>query len=162
MQVEKVLPIEEKRVEVKLRAGGWIRLIALFYDLAVLAMFLFMFAGGTTLWMMISTDTPFIGNPELAREYIMEHEPHLFIINWIILGIVFLFYQYVYPTFKRQTFGMLFTDLTVVNEQCKEITKSQYIKRELLKLILFPTFFLAFGTEKRTLYEKYSNTYLLK
>ncbi len=154
--------LKDRFLHPDLRAGGWIRLLALFYDIALLGMFLFMFAGATTLWMMISTETPYIGDPMRARQYILENEFHLFIINWVILGAVFIFYQYLYPCLKRQTFGMLFTDLTLVDENRQKITKLHYLKRECLKIVLFPTFFLAFGKERRTFYDKLSKTYLMK
>ncbi|WP_416150423.1 RDD family protein [Salipaludibacillus sp. HK11] len=144
------------------RAGPYIRLLALFYDLVAIAIVLFVVGQVTTLWMMVSTESPFIGDPQRTRAYIFENEFHLLLINWVILGVTFIFIQYIYPLFKRQTFGMLFTNLTVADEYEQDVTKAMYIKRELFKIILFPTYIMSFSKNRRPLYEKFSNTYLLK
>ncbi|WP_280770815.1 RDD family protein [Salipaludibacillus daqingensis] len=151
-----------KPVEINRNAGGFIRLLALFYDIVVLSMVLFMVGAFTTLWMMVSTDSPFIADPIRTRDYIFNNEFHLYFINWLILGTVFIIYQYIYPMFKRQTFGMMFTDLTVVDENEQHVTKRKYFQRELLKIVLFPTFFLSFTKGRRPLYDKWSKTYLKK
>ncbi|PYZ95004.1 hypothetical protein CR194_05675 [Salipaludibacillus keqinensis] len=149
-------------VSVDRRAGGFIRMLAFFYDLVVLAMVLFMFGAASTLWMMVSTDSPFISDPVGTREFIFENEFHLYLINWVVLGSVFLFYQYIYPMFKRQTIGMQITDITIVDEHERKISKIKYVQRELLKILLCPGFFFSFGKDKRALYDKLSNTYLMK
>ncbi|WP_026672112.1 RDD family protein [Alkalihalobacterium bogoriense] len=159
-QTEKEL--KDRFLHRDLRAGGIIRTIALFYDAVILGMVLYMVAGGTTLWIMTNTETLFIGNPERARQDILENEPHLFIINYVILGSIFLIYQFIYPMFKKQTFGMMIADLTLVDENRQPLTKRHYLKRECLKLVLFPTYFMSFGKERRTLYDKLTNTYLMK
>lgn len=162
MEMKNEAKLKEQFLHPDLRAGGWIRIVAFFYDLATLGMFMFMFAGATTLWMMIATDTSFIGDPMRARQEIIENEFHLFLINWIVLGVVFLIYQFIYPAYKRQTFGMMFTDLVLVDENRKEVTKLHYLKRECFKLLLFPTFIFAFGKQRRPLYDRLSKTYLMK
>lgn len=154
--------LQERFLHPNLRAGGWIRSIALFYDLVILTMVLYMTSALTTIWMMTTTNSLFIGDPERARQDIWENEPHLFIINYAILGAVFLIYQVIYPAFKRRSIGMMIADLTLVDEQRQELTKWHYVKRECWKLLLFPTFFLSFWKNRRTLYDKMSKTYLMK
>ncbi|WNF37937.1 RDD family protein [Bacillaceae bacterium IKA-2] len=154
--------LKERFLAPDLRAGGWIRILAMIYDITVLGMFLIMFGGATTLWMLTKTETSFIGDPMRARQDIMANEPHLLIINYIILISVFLFCQIIYPAIKKQTFGMMITDLTLVDEDRKELTFWQYVKRECWKILLFPTFVLSFIKERRPLYDKMSKSYLMK
>lgn len=162
MELKDQKDLNEEFLHPDLRAGGWIRLLSFFYDIAILGMFLFMVGGFTTLWMMISTDSPFMADPARAREYILENEFHLYVINWVIIGVAFLAYQFLYPSLKRQTFGMMFTDLTLIDENRNKVTKGQFFKREVLKILLFPTFIISFGKERRTLYDKLTKTYLMK
>lgn len=145
-----------------LRAGGWIRLLAAFYDFVIIGIFIAIFGGASTIWMLITTESPYIGDPVMTRQYILENEIHLIIITWSIIFVVIVFLQLFYSTWKKQSFGMTIVDLALCDENTGDITRMQYFKRELWKIILFPTFFMSFGRDRRTLYDKLSKTYLMK
>lgn len=151
-----------KMLDEKYQAGLVSRLVGLFYDLMTLAIALLIVGTLTTRWMYGQTNAPELNDMVLIREYIWKHEFHLFIINWIILAIVAILIQYIFPTFSKQTVGMKMVGLYLRDENAKEISKSQYLKRELMKLYLFPTLFLSLKKGKRPLYDEKSKSYLLK
>ncbi|MCD8510510.1 MAG: hypothetical protein LRY73_11990 [Bacillus sp. (in: Bacteria)] len=53
--------------------------------------------------------------------------------------------------------------LYLLDENAEQITRTQYLKRELYKLILFPTLIMVvIGKAKRPLYDRKTGTYLLE
>lgn len=156
----------------KYHVGMFHRILAFFFDMVALAITLMIVGSITTGWMVVQSNAPAaegsdaVGtvsaeNLTAIREYIMEHEFHLMVINWIVLAGVVLLMQYIFPMFKRKTIGMKILGLYLKDENAQEITKTQYIKREFYKLILFPTMFLMRGKEKRALYDRKAKVYLL-
>lgn len=152
----------DKMLDEKYQAGLFSRLVALFYDLMTLAVALLIVGTLTTRWMYGQTNAPELNNMVLIREYIWEHEFHLFVINWAVLGAIAILIQYVFPMFSKQTVGMKLVGLYLRDENAEEISKGQYIKREIMKLYLFPTLFFSIKNGKRPLYDEKSKSYLLK
>ncbi|QOY36697.1 RDD family protein [Anaerobacillus isosaccharinicus] len=151
-----------KMLDEKYQAGLFSRLVALFYDLMTLAITLLIVGTLTTRWMYGQTNAPELNDMVMIREYILEHEFHLFVINWVVLATVAILIQYVFPMFSKQTVGMKMVGLYLRDENAIEISKVQYVKRELMKLYLFPTLFLSLKKGKRPLYDEKSKSYLLK
>ncbi|MCT8136654.1 RDD family protein [Anaerobacillus sp. CMMVII] len=151
-----------KLLDEKYYAGFGTRMIGMFYDLITLSVAIIVVGTITTRWMFGQTNAPDVNNIELVRQYMWEHEMHLFVINWLVLATVAILIQYVLPTFSRQTVGMKMLGLYLRDEHAKEISKKQYLKRELMKLYLFPTILFSIGNRKRPLYDEKSKTYLLK
>ncbi|RXJ02405.1 hypothetical protein DS745_06790 [Anaerobacillus alkaliphilus] len=150
-----------KFLDEKYQASFFSRLLAIFYDLITLAVVLIISGILMTWWMFHQSNAPDTSNLFYIREYIWEHEFHLFVINWIVLGIVAIVVQYIIPMFSKQTVGMKMVGLYLRDENANEISKSQYAKREMLKVFLFPTIFFSFKKGKRPLYDQYSKTFLL-
>ncbi len=152
----------DKMLDQKYHANFMYRILSFFYDVVVLVVALTIVGSITTWWMFSQTNAPDMTNMNLVREYMWENEFHLFVINWIVLAVVAILIQYVYPAFsKQQTVGMMMTGLYLRDENAKKIDKRQYLKRELMKLYLFPTVLLTLRGE-RPLYDEKSKTYLLK
>lgn len=151
-----------KMLDEKYQAGLFSRLVALFYDLVTLTVALLIVGTLTTRWMYGQTNAPELNNMVIIRQYIWEHEFHLFVINWVVLATIAILIQYIFPTFSKQTVGMKMVGLYLRDENAKEISKSQYLKRELMKLYLFPTLFLSLKKGKRPLFDEKSKSYLLK
>ncbi len=151
-----------KFLDEKYQASFFSRLLAIFFDLITLAVVLIISGIVMTWWMFQQSNAPDTSNLVYIREYIWEHEFHLFVVNWIMLGIVALVVQYIIPMFSKQTVGMKIVGLYLRDEQAKEISKTQYLKRELLKLCLFPTIFYSLKKGKQPLYDRFSKIYLLQ
>lgn len=150
-----------KFLDVKHQVPFFTRLLAMFFDMITLFIALVTTGIFTTIWMIAQSNAPNSENMTFIRQYIWEHEFHLFVINWILLGIVALSIQYIFPMFSKQTVGMMILGLYLRDEEAKEITKRRYLMREFLKLFLFPTLFLALIKRERPLYDQKSGTYLL-
>ncbi|MFN7251377.1 MAG: RDD family protein [Anaerobacillus sp.] len=151
-----------KLLDEKYYAGFWTRIIGVFYDIITLSVALVVVGTITTRWMFGQTQAPDLNDMVLVRQYMWEHEIHLFVINWLVLATVAILIQFVFPTISRQTVGMKMLGLYLRDEHAKEISKRQYLKRELMKLYLFPTIVFSLQNRKRPLYDEKSKTYLLK
>jgi hypothetical protein len=114
-----------KMLDEKYQAGFFPRVVGLFFDLITLLVTLIIFGVITTWWMYKQSNAPDLNDMVLVREYIWEHEFHLFVISWIVLAIVAILTQYVFPMFARQTVGMKMVGLHLRDENAKEVTKSQ-------------------------------------
>ncbi|OIJ15490.1 hypothetical protein BKP35_00400 [Anaerobacillus arseniciselenatis] len=163
----------EKMLDEKHYAGIVSRLVAFFYDLVALVVTFIVVGNVMTMWLVVQSNSPMTEdvspmgalsgvNLTELRAYIYEHEFHLMVINWIVIVLALLLIQYIFPMFKRQTIGMKILGLYLKDEKAQDITKKQYLKRELFKLIMFPTIFQMFGKEKRPLYDRRAKVYLLK
>ncbi|OIJ11621.1 hypothetical protein BKP35_11825 [Anaerobacillus arseniciselenatis] len=149
----------EKMLDEKHHATAFNRSCAFFYDMVVLVVVLVMTSVVTTWWMGHQSNAPHSLEGVQLREYILEHEFHLFVINWIVLATVGILFQFIFPMMKRKTIGMRMVGLYLKDEHAKDISKGTYLKRECLKLVLFPTMFIK---GKRPLYDRLTKTYLLK
>jgi uncharacterized RDD family membrane protein YckC len=157
--------IEEKWINRLLtedqRADGWIRIWAGFFDFIFLALILIVTSAITTFWMIVQSEAP-SDNIEFIRRYIWEHEFHLFLINWGVTLSVFIFIHIIYALKDKRSIGMKIVDLYVYNEKAEKPSGVQFFIREMLKYLLFPFFFMSFGSDRRTLYDKLTKTYLVK
>lgn len=151
----------KRLLEPKQRAGGWIRLWAGFFDFIFLALIMIVAGALTTSWMFVQSESP-SDNIEYIRHYIWENEFHLYVINWIVLLAVFLLVHFIYALKEKRTIGMIMVDLYVYNERAEKPSATQFLLRELLKYILFPFFLMSFLYTRRTLYDKWTKTYLIK
>ncbi|MFC0560472.1 RDD family protein [Halalkalibacter alkalisediminis] len=143
------------------RAGGWMRLWAGLFDFIFLALIMIITAAITTSWMFVQSESP-SDNIEYIRHYIWENEFHLYIINWIVLLVVFFTVHLIYSVREKRTIGMIIVDLYVYNERAEKPSAAQFFIREMLKYLLFPFFLTSFASSRRTLYDKITNTYLVK
>jgi uncharacterized RDD family membrane protein YckC len=147
-----------KMLHEKYHAGLFHRLISFIYDIVVIVFVWFVSGIITSFWMLKQSDAPSI-NLQDIHSYIWENEFHLYLISWVVQIFFVLLFHYVIPMFKRQTIGMSMVGLYLQNKEAKKVSKRQYIKRECLKLFLFPTLFV---NPKRPLYDRLTKTYLLK
>ncbi|ARK28596.1 RDD family protein [Halalkalibacter krulwichiae] len=143
------------------RAGGWIRLVAGFFDFIFLALVMIVTSTITTFWMVVQSEAP-SDNIEFIRRYMWEREFHLYVINWLVLLFVFLLIHFIYALRGKRTVGMRIVDVYVYNEKAEKPTVIQFFKREMLKYLLLPSFFMSFAAQRRPLYDKWSKTYLVK
>ncbi|MDT8862694.1 RDD family protein [Alkalihalobacillus sp. MEB130] len=151
----------ERLLNEEQRAGGWIRLIAAFFDFVFLALILIVTSAITTFWMIVQSEAP-SDNIEFIRRYMWENEFHLYVINWIVILMVFVTVHLLYAIKGKRTIGMKIVDLYVYNEKAEKPTGGQFFMREMLKYVLFPFFIMSFGKGRRTLYDKWTKTYLVK
>ena len=151
----------KRLLDTQQRAGGWIRMWAGFFDFIFLTLIMIVTAAVTTSWMFVQSQSP-SDNIDYIRQYIWENEFHLYVINWIVLLIVFLTVHFIYAVRDKRTIGMIIVDLYVYNERAEKPNAGQFFIRELLKYLLFPFFLMSFSSSRRTLYDKITNTYLVK
>lgn len=152
-----------KMLDEKYYANGFQRVAAFFYDMFSLLIVVSIF-GAVSTWVVVSrSNAPAdAGIPELM-DYIYANEFHLVVYNTIFLTIVAIVFHFVLPTMSRQTVGMKMMGLYLLDEDAEQITKTQYLKRELYKIILFPTLVMVIiGKAKRPLYDRKTGTYLLE
>ncbi|KHF39086.1 RDD family protein [Halalkalibacter okhensis] len=143
------------------RAGGWIRLVAGFFDFIFLSLILILISAMTTFWMVVQSEAP-SDNILFIRQYMWENEFHLYVINWIVIFLVFLSIHVLYAFRGKRTIGMKMVDLYVYNEEAEKPSGMQFFGREMLKYVLFPFFLMSFGRNRRTLYDRWTKTYLVK
>jgi uncharacterized RDD family membrane protein YckC len=153
----------DKMLDHKLRAGWGSRVISFIYDLIYLFLIMFFVSAFTTLWMMMIAQPPEDIELWEIRQYFKDNFPHLLLIDQIIKGVMFIAYFFIVPLISRdhRTIGMVTLGVSLMNDQGEDISRSQYLQRELIKWFVFPGFFLVFGAEKRTLHDKLSNTYMV-
>ncbi|MFN7250570.1 MAG: RDD family protein [Anaerobacillus sp.] len=151
----------QKLTAVHYRASFWSRILGFIFDLVTM-FFLWLIVGVfTTLWMLVTSNAPsddFI----FIRTYILENEPHLFYTAIGIQIVVLLLYLFILPiTFKYpRTVGMMIAGTKFLGTDAKEITKLTYLKRELLKWILFPGALLLFRKNKQSAADLLTKTYV--
>jgi uncharacterized RDD family membrane protein YckC len=143
------------------RASGWFRLAAGFFDFIFLSLILITTSTITTFWMVVQSEAP-SDNIVFIRKYMWENEFHLYLINWTVIFIVFLMIHVLYAFKGKRTIGMRIVDLYVYNEDAEKPSGLQFFCREMLKYLLFPFFLMSFGRKRRTLYDKWTKTYLVK
>lgn len=150
-------------IDPHMRAGWFSRCVAFFYDLVYVTIALLLISIFTTLWMLFTAEIPTEMEVWDIREYLLEHYPQMFIINRIIQAIAAISYFFVFPIIssEHRTLGMLTAGISLMNEVGEEVTRKQYLARELLKWILFPGFILAFKKEKQALHDKITNCYVV-
>ncbi|MCT8138325.1 RDD family protein [Anaerobacillus sp. CMMVII] len=144
------------------RAGIRSRFFAFIYDMFCLY-FVWVFVGiFTSAWMVLSSDAPLDYNLLEVRDYILQYEAHRFYINIGIQLIAVILYIFVLPIaiLEHRTLGMMLLGIKFLDENADEITTKVFLKREILKWILFPGFFLSLSKEKRSTADKLSGTYV--
>lgn len=153
----------DKMLDPKLRAGWGSRVISFIYDLIYLFLIMFFVSALTTLWMLITAQPPDEIELWEIRQYFKDNFPHLLLIDQIIKGCLAIAYFFVIPIIssEHRTLGMVTLGVSLMNDQGEEVSRLQYFQRELIKWFFFPGFFLVFGSEKRTLHDKLSNTYMV-
>jgi uncharacterized RDD family membrane protein YckC len=143
------------------RANVGNRCLGFLYD--VITMFFIWILVGiiTTVWMIITSTSP---SDDFAyiRAYILENEPHLFYTGVAIQITVLLVYMFVLPlTFKiPRTVGMIIVGTKFLDVKANEISKLTFLKRELLKWLLFPGFLLTLTSDKQSAADKLTKTYV--
>ncbi|MDQ0255806.1 putative RDD family membrane protein YckC [Evansella vedderi] len=153
----------KKMLDERYYAGFSQRVIAFFYDMFSLLVVLCLVGSVSTWWVVSRSNAPDDATLTQLMDYIYEYEFHLVIINTVVLSLTAIVFHFILPAFKRQTIGMKMVGLYLLDENANEITKGQYLKRELLKLVLFPTLFmLLIGKGKRPLYDRMTGVYLLE
>ncbi len=158
-----VMELNEKWIEkltaTQYRATPFSRILSFIYDLFAM-FFIWLIVGTiTTLWMVVTSNSP---DDDLAyiRAYILEFEPHLFYTAIAIQVFFLLVYAFIIPlTFQtHRTIGMMIAGIKYLDIKASEISKFTFLKRELLKWILFPGFILSVTKDKQSLADKLTNT----
>lgn len=153
----------DKMLDHKLRAGWGSRVISFLYDLIYLFLIMFFVSALTTLWMLAIAQPPDEIEIWEIRQYFKDNFPHLLLIDQIIKAFIFIVYFFLVPLLGKdhRTFGMVTLGVSLMNDQGEDISRSQYLRRELIKWFFFPGFFHVFGPEKRTLHDKLTKTYMV-
>lgn len=153
----------EKLLDPRMRASWSARLVCFFYDCLYVFLILFLASVFTTIWMLIVANPPYDLHISEYRQYFLEHHPQMFVVDRIIKAILILLYFLVIPAMKKdpRTLGMASFGVSIMGSRGEEITGKQYLKRELLRWLLFPGFILAFGPERRALHDRLTNTYVV-
>lgn len=146
----------------RMRASWLARLVCFLYDCIYLFLIIFLTSVFTTIWMLISAQPPYDLELFEIRQYLLDNHPEMFVIDRIIKVIVAILY-FLVPAFTRnpRTLGMVSFGVSLMNDQGDDISAKQYLKRECLRWLLFPGFFLALGPEKRALHDRLTNTYVV-
>ncbi|RXJ00404.1 hypothetical protein DS745_12815 [Anaerobacillus alkaliphilus] len=136
------------------RASFSMRFLSFCYDMLGLFLLWLLIYSVITGWLVISAEvSPF------DYSYLREHKPHLL---YLALGWVTFFYIFIFPLInaERQTMGMMLIGLKIVDENAEKLTRVGFLKRECLKWVLFPGFFLTLTSEKQSLADKLSKTFI--
>ncbi|WP_202078676.1 RDD family protein [Caldalkalibacillus salinus] len=153
----------DKMLAPQLRAGWQSRAVCFFYDGVYLLLLMLGMTFLTTIWMLIIVEPPYTMDPLEIRRYLVDHHPHLLMVDHALKVSAFVLYFFMFPLIGHdyRTLGMVTFGLSFMNEKGQRITRRQYLVRETCKWLMFPGCYQVLKKDKRALHDKWAGTYMV-